>query len=296
MTSWHSYPSVYALGHSALKELFSDAVCVEEKIDGSQFSFGLIDGELKARSKGKQLILDAPEKMFERAVDVIKTLPLHPGWTYRCEYMQKPKHNVLAYSRVPANHLILFDINTGEEEYLDYTQKAEEAARIGLEIVPLLCSGRIETFEEFAAFLERESILGGVTIEGMVIKNYTKFGQDKKVLMGKYVSEAFKEKHQKEWKESNPQNRDIIQGIIVRLKTEARWNKAVQHLREEGVLEGSPRDIGKLIREIPADILKDEEGWIKEALFKYAWPHIQRGITAGMPEWYKTKLAESQFE
>ena len=39
--SWHSFPSVYAVGHAALADLFLDDVIVEEKVDGSQFSFGL---------------------------------------------------------------------------------------------------------------------------------------------------------------------------------------------------------------------------------------------------------------
>jgi ATP-dependent RNA circularization protein (DNA/RNA ligase family) len=36
-----SYPSIYALGHRAIRELFDGPVVVEEKIDGSQFSFGV---------------------------------------------------------------------------------------------------------------------------------------------------------------------------------------------------------------------------------------------------------------
>ena len=34
MSSWHSYPKVYALGHSAIKDLLLDSVILEEKIDG----------------------------------------------------------------------------------------------------------------------------------------------------------------------------------------------------------------------------------------------------------------------
>lgn len=34
-TSYHSYPKIYAIGHSALRELFLDEVTIEEKIDGS---------------------------------------------------------------------------------------------------------------------------------------------------------------------------------------------------------------------------------------------------------------------
>ena len=38
-----SYPKIYNLGHKYLEELFLDDVLIEEKIDGSQISFGVIE-------------------------------------------------------------------------------------------------------------------------------------------------------------------------------------------------------------------------------------------------------------
>lgn len=295
-TSWHSYPKIYNLGHDAIIKLFDDEVLVEEKIDGSQFNFGIIDGELRVKSKEKEMVLDAPEKMFDIAVDVVKDLPLKEGWTYRGEYLQKQKHNCLNYSRVPNKHIILFDVNTGEEQYLSRKEKEEEAARLGLEIVPELYSGTVSSADQLFQFLERESILGGTKIEGVVIKNYLQYGRDKKVLMGKYVSEEFKEKHKRAWGESNPTTRDIISQIVLSLRTEARWNKAAQHLRERGELEESVRDIGNLIKEVQNDIRAEEEEWIKDKLYKHAIQSILRQCSSGVPEWWKKKLAEKQFE
>ncbi len=136
-TSYHSYPKVHALGHRGIAEILQEPVIVEEKVDGSQFSFGVFDGELKCRSKGQQLIIDAPEKLFNHAVATsIELAPiLRDGWTYRCEYLQKPKHNTISYSRVPEKHLIVFDVNSGHEHYLSRDEKVAEAARIGNDIV-----------------------------------------------------------------------------------------------------------------------------------------------------------------
>ena len=181
--SWHAYPSVFALGHRAISELFDDAVIVEEKIDGSQFSFGVIAGVLRARSKGQEILLDGPiEGMFERAIEVVRELSplLHPEWTYRAEYLSKPAHNALAYERVPARHLIVFDVNTDHERYLSYEDKATEADRLGLEVVPLLGAGIYSTPGEIAGLLTRQSALGGQLVEGVVVKNYARFGADKK--------------------------------------------------------------------------------------------------------------------
>lgn len=293
-TSWHSYPSIFALGHRALASLFDGEVLIEEKVDGSQFSFGRFDGELKARSKGKELIIDAPEKMFARGVEVAEGLPLHDGWTYRGEYLEKPKHNALAYSRTPESNIIIFDINDAEESYLPYDQKAAEADRLGLEVVP-----RIDVepnLEGIVAALARQSVLGGQLIEGVVVKNYSQYGHDKKVLMGKYVSEAFKEVHKGSWREQNPTKQDIITGLVAKYRTPARFDKAVIHLAEVGQLQNDPRDIGQLMKAVGEDVLKECQDEIKEALWKYAWPQIQRGVTGGLPEWYKQRLLAGQFE
>lgn len=301
-SSWGSYPSIYALGHRYLKELLLDPVLVEEKIDGSQFSFGTfnVGGQLeyKCRSKGAQLNVIAPEQMFKQAVSFVDSIAgkLTPGWTYRGEYLVKPKHNTLVYDRIPTNHIILFDISPTYETYLSYEDKQREAERIGLEVVPKMMYGMIETVEHFRSLLETTSCLGGQKIEGVVIKNYARFGVDKKVLLGKFVSEAFKEVHNREWKASNPTQNDVIQKLIESLKTPARWNKAVQHLTERGELEVSPKDISKLMKEIPLDVEKEEQEYIKTKLYEWAWPQIKRGVIAGVPEWYKDQLVKRQFD
>lgn len=295
MSSWHSYGSIYNVGHPAASELFDGPVTIEEKVDGSQFSFGLIDGELKCRSKGAVLVVDHPEKMFSRAIETVKRLDLIPGFTYRAEYLQKPKHNTIAYDRHPKDHLVLFDIAVAEESYISYGLKLVEAARLGLEVVPLLFEGVVTDVDQLRSFLDRDSYLGGAKIEGFVIKNYARFGPDKKVLMGKYVSEAFKEAHKVAWKVSNPQKGDVLQSIIEAYRTEARWQKAVGHLRDAGTLENSPRDIAALLKETQADILKECTEEIKRALFDWAKPQILRGVTAGLPDWYKNRLLESAF-
>lgn len=346
MNSWGSYPSIFALGHKAIADLHTVEVNVEEKVDGSQFSFGLVETNydvggnpvdpiewadtagvkysLKVRSKGAVMVLDAPEAMFSKACETVKRLrkDIRPGWTYRGEVLGKPKHNSLVYDRVPRSpcpacaeypsdacvrcngtkfidaNFILFDVNTGNQEFLSYEAKAEEAHRLGLEVVPRLFYGRIHQAADVRRFLETESILGGQKIEGVVVKprDYGLYGQDKKVLMGKFVSEAFKEVHRKAWGESNPSNKDIFDKIREAYCTQARWNKAIIHLREAGQIHDVVQDIGPIMKAVPEDVLKECEGEIKDVLWKYAWPHIRRGLTYGLPQWYKEELLKQQFE
>lgn len=293
----HSYATVFQLGHKMITDIFSSPVVLEEKIDGSSFSFGLIDGELQCRSKGKQLILDAPEKMFTKAVATAQELSnlLHPGWVYRGEYLEKPKHNVLAYERVPLKNIMIFDIDTGGENYLTLQEKMDEAHRLGLECVTAFYHGMVESMDQFIQLLETTSRLGGTKIEGIVVKNYNLFTAEKKIALGKYVSERFKEMAGGEWRKANPTDADITSQLIERYRTPARWEKAVQHLRERGELDESVRDIGKLILEVPDDIRRECELEIKDRLFTHFWPKIRRGVTSGFPDWYKTELAKKAF-
>jgi len=308
-TSWHNYPSIFALGHRWVTELLQDEVLVEEKIDGSQFSFGSFEEEwgdihasgkcikLRCKSKGKEIDIENPEKMFAVPVKwcIDNWDKMQLGWTYRCEFLSKPQHNTLAYDRVPRNNLILFDIATDEEVYLDYDAKDLGAAFLGLETVPVLYKGKIESALDIKNFLQETSILGGCQIEGVVIKNYNKFGPDKKVLMGKYVSEAFKEIHGAAWRKSNPTSGDIIQEIAAKYNTSARWQKAVQHLRESGDLTDSPKDIEMLMKEVPADIMKECLPEIIDTLLAWALPKVKRTFGRGLPQWYKEQLLNQQF-
>lgn len=300
---------------------------IEEKVDGSQFSMGLFradDGDLgpdyylRIRSKGAEMNTDAPEKMFNKAAETARRLAsaealsagvgLHPGWTYRCEYLQKPKHNTLAYDRVPTHNLILFDVSTGDNEWLSPDDKRAEANRLGLECVPVLwawnaspAAGASTSLEQLRSILDNtDSVLGGQKIEGVVIKQFGTdgylYGMDHKTLIGKFVSEKFREAHGIAWKESNPSNNDILMMLGAKYQHVGRWMKAVQHMRDAGSLEGSPRDIGKLLIEIEKDLGKEEKEEIKTLLWKWAWPHVRRMATRGVAEWYKNELLRAQFE
>jgi len=294
----HSYPDVCALGHKMVANVLDGRVLVQEKVDGSQLSFGIDEhGVLNMRSKNAEIRTAQPEGMFKPAVDwvIANQSRLHPGWIYRGEFLQKPKHNVLTYSRVPVNNVILFDICDGLESYLSYSDVRAEAERIGLEVVPLFAEGVFtyaDILERKDEWLTRESVLGGTKVEGVVIKNYGVFTSEKKVAMAKIVRTDFQEQNAVNWKAINPSTADIIQTLTDAYRTEARWRKAVQHMRDSGELQGDMRDISALLKEVNNDVLKECKDEIAERLFAYAWPKISRGLTRGLPEWYRSQIED----
>lgn len=291
-----SYPKVYNLGHAAITNLFIDPVVVQEKIDGSQISWGIKHGKLFVRSHHCNIDLDCPPKMFKKGVEYIQSIEhkLFPDIVYRCEYLEKPKHNVLEYNRIPKNHIVLFDINNQHEEYEPPDRVRFEAERLGLEPIKTFSVNRTGiTSGDIDMLLDNESMLGGPKVEGIVFKNYNRFGRDGKALMGKHVSEKFKEQHKLAWKKTT--KTEIINKIVKVFKTEARWNKAVQHLREQDLLVNEPKDIGPLLKELHKDFDNECVDEVKEMLWKEFRPKIVKAISAGFPQWYKDKLMKSQF-
>ncbi len=116
MTNVPSYTKVFTLGSVGTERALLGEVIVQEKVDGSQFVFGIDEhGEVGCRSHRQQLVMDYPEGMFKEAVEYVQRIAPKlaflngPIWFY-CEYLQKPKHNTLKYNRTPTNHLVLFDV------------------------------------------------------------------------------------------------------------------------------------------------------------------------------------------
>jgi hypothetical protein len=295
-----AYGKIHALGSRFVTEIFkSGTAVIQEKVDGSQFSFAMLKGQLRIRSKGREIFQDAPDSMFRLGVEYVQSIQdrLVPEWIYRSEYLCKPKHNALTYSRVPNNYIALYDILVGREAYATTDMIAQQADALDVEAVPCFMhmTGNLP-LAGFQELLKQESFLGGQTIEGVVVKNYDLFcEQTGHVLMAKYVSEHFKEVHQREWGAANPSGKDVVQGLIEAYRTSARWEKAVYRLRDDGKLENSPRDIGNLIKSVWPDIVEECEADIKEVLWKHFSKQVARGVTAGIADWYKKRLLQSQF-
>lgn len=289
-----SFPKLWALGQPWVKDIFENEVEITEKVDGSQFSFGKINGNLMCRSKGKIMELDAPEKMFAKGVEYVKSIEgkLPDNVQFYGEYLQKPKHNTLCYDRTPKNFIALFGIIKEDCFVSDYDELVLWANILDLDVVPLIYKGKA-TPDVINDLLKRQSFLGVVEIEGVVVKNYEKDymigGQYFPIMCGKYVSEKFKEVHGKNWKKENT-GKGKWETFCEQYKTPARWDKAVQHLKENGTLEQSPKDIGNLIKEIQRDIEEEEKENIKEALWNIYGKDLKRVATNGFPEWYKQQL------
>src|SRR5574343_396133 len=210
-----SYPKIYSIGTRYVRDIFNEEVVIEEKADGSAMSFGKDkEGNLYLRSKGAELFVDNPQKMFKIGVDYVANIShLIPNNTvFYCEYIRVEKHNCLKYSRVPKNNLMLFAVSDYTGTDFVYNSNCNHhledyASMINIEAVPILYKGKVSNVDELKSFLETESFLGGTKLEGIVIKNYHRpliLGDViNPITSAKWVREEYKEVQRSTWKQDH---------------------------------------------------------------------------------------------
>lgn len=277
------YGKINTVGHRDLQQLFDGPVVVQEKIDGSQFS-AMVDnsGVLHCRSKGGPLDIekDGAKGLFANSIRHLLTVKykMVPGFTYRFEAMSKPKHNVLVYARVPAGNSVLYDAFKPDGTMIEL-----QSAALDLEVerVQQIFAGTASE-AQLAGFLAAKPQLGGAMIEGVVIKNYS-LG-----LKGKFVAPRFQEiMHNRPAR--LPKESSVVD-LGRKYCSEARWEKAVAHLREQGKITESSKDIGTIIKEVQADILIECGEEIKQELFEALQKELRNAWIAGLPEWYLKRV------
>lgn len=302
----HFDPDLVKLG------FFHDTMLTaEEKIDGSQFSFGKVTDKyggtrMMWRSKNCDIQYDTKsDPRFHQAIqnlyanNVFAVAPLNV--VFRCELVSTKRHNKLTYNRVPSGFLVVFgaeNIATGRSvpRYI-WTAVAEQ---LKLESVRLL--GYIDTKEKTATevintasgWLNMESMLGGAAIEGVVLKRETNWvlNQDGNPIYCKIVANEFREMMRvKETTKGVRGTEDIIGRIVSMIQTDAVYSKAVQHLMDDGKLTNTVKDIGPLISEIQKDLSEEVSPMAKEVLWEWARHQVVRGVVTPFALWYKKRLA-----
>ena len=117
--------------------------------------------------------------------------------------------------------------------------------------------------EKVEGWFVEQSMLGG-KIEGVVIKRYLDVGQ----MRGKWVRPEFKEKLNKPLKDKQ----DFLDNLVERYATEARFEKIVQHGKEQGELIGEMKDLSYLCKDLVKDVFEEEGEEIEEVPLTISFP------------------------
>ena len=282
---------------------------MEEKIDGSNFRFGISKSRgIMVGSKNMDMT-EAPAKMFKLAIDwvyqestqkrlneALEALMVEDVIFYG-EYLSSPHHNTIKYDKVPINNIILFDM-TIDGVYQTYNVLQHYAQYLGLSVVPILqTKDSMFAVNELAQVVNNtKSVLGDTLIEGVVVKSYDSRMHIRKhdyPFMIKYVRDEFKEMNQKNWKEQKA-NENPVQHILKAINKEKVWEKAIQHAKDDGKLEGRMQDMRVLIGYLNTDIENQWKEAIKEELWVLFKEEISSQMVKGLPVWYKKSLPQVQ--
>ena len=301
MSKTAAFPKILHIGDKQILDLFETEVEITERIDGSQFGFGKTeDGELVMRSKGREISLDTVDKLFFPACTYITSIEerIPNGWFFYGETLCAPRHSTLAYDRVPKNNIALFAVyETEPRVFHDYDTIRKYAELFEVDAVPLLFRGETSAANVLEMVKDTPSYLGGQNVEGVVVKAYKPWmflGQiPLSVMSGKYVTEEFKEVHTKDWSKLNT-GKGKFDVLKENYRSEARWHKAIMHLKERGELTGTPKDIGALIKETRVDIETEEKENIKDVLWAIYKEDILKYSVFGLAQWWKEQLVKGE--
>jgi hypothetical protein len=289
-----TFPSI---DHGAKAKLDSSScpntrVIIQEKVDGSQLSICNIDGKLRFFNKSKEITAHA-KPFFNSHVSLVNKPELFkPGYVYHGEAMNSVHPNTIRYEREPTYFWIIYEIvkDDGTSLYPEEIEKLLEGT--GLEYIKPLYDNidnmdttesvdYVEMANEYVEKITRDeipSILGGRP-EGVVLKAVNRMRNGKRVnTRYKFVRTEFSEMNRAR-KRRLPKLPDveIIDGIGAVYNVKARFQKAVQHLQEDGKWKDVPkRNQTALIEELDADLRKECEEDIKNMLFIRFWPQISK--------------------
>jgi ATP-dependent RNA circularization protein (DNA/RNA ligase family) len=267
------FPSIQDLSEENLKKKDQINFYIEEKIDGSQISFKLVDDKIIFFNKKK--VMNKESLTYIKVMiklPIIKNL-LDKDLTYHGEYLKSKKANVVEYDRVPKFNFILYDVySDSENRWFNYEEKKKAADKIGLECVQLLFVQNdisqipFEKGTELIKQIEEGKItssLGGIP-EGIVVK--------KEGAKFKMVTTKFKERHAKKQSKLNQTFEDSLKIFGEQFNVQPRFQKAFQHLNEEE----TEINLDNLIKELDKDLLKEYEPEINNYIKAECFEHVSR--------------------
>lgn len=298
-----SYPKIWRLGSVEAGNVLNGTVEITEKVDGSQFAFGRLPdtSELVMRSKGQRLGWGpdggSTNGMFRLPIKHVLSVKdrIPPGVTFYAEAVTSLKHNRIEYARLPKGSLVLYAVavyggwvenDNMCRSWVTQHEVLENYARLlDIDVAPLIYKG-IAPDGIDQKTLDRESFLGGDKIEGVVIKNYEteSLSPYSKENFAKLVRPDFQEVGKNLGKHASPDKNlaEYLKGF----QSPARWDKAIDKLRDSNALGGTASDIGIIVKEIGNDLFTEEEATIKQSLFGLYKKEILRYATRGFAEHY----------
>ncbi len=248
---FRKYQHIERFGTDEVQDIELGFVFIFPKIDGTNASVWLNNGELKAGSRNRALSLESDNAGFYAAMlddqRIHDYLVKHPEHRLYGEWLVP--HSLKTYRQDAWRKFYIFDVCLDRDdtvEYIPYDIYKPMLEEFNLDYIPPIATVKNGTYEAFLKALDKNTFLiedGKGVGEGIVIKNYDFYNKYRRQTWAKIVTNEFKEKNAKAFGVPMP---TIQTGKMV----------------EEEIIDQFCTDA--LIEKEYAKIVAEKEGWRSE--------------------------------
>jgi len=234
------------------------------KLDGTNASTWIEDGEVKAGSRNRELSINDDNAGFCKDISncpKIKSFhDKHRGLVLYGEWLVP--HSFKKYQESAWRKFYIFDVYSKvSEEYLSYNEYVPLLEEFSIDYIPAIAEIKNASYESLLKIVDKNTFLvidGQGTGEGIVIKNYeykNRFGRN---TFAKIVTNHFKEKHIKEFGTPKILATKMVEDeIVCKYVTKHLVNKVKAKIE---LIEGgwSSRYIPRLLQTVYYDLINEE--------------------------------------
>lgn len=262
-------------------EILLYEVCVTEKIHGTNARFTIVDGNLFIGSRNNTIYREPnPPKdlsghygmsewlVNHQCMDIIRNTPELNGHIFYGEFHGAGVQKGVKYSS--GKDFRLFDIRNPEGEFLDWSEVERIAKLVGLQTVPVLFKGKLNSVDQLNQFININStvaIENGIELEnniseGIVVRTLKTLRDNRgNRLIVKYKSEKWCEDNDaKTTKLLTPEEVEqqaAAREFAERVVTTGRTHTIVDHITRDSDEELDIRRMGDFLKEMNQDIAEE---------------------------------------
>lgn len=215
------YQHIERLGTDEVEGILDGTCYVFYKIDGTNGSVWIEDGEVKAGSRNRELTEEEDNFDFYKNIkenkQVEKYLTKYPGRTLYGEWLVP--HSLKTYKESAWNKFYVFDIREGKL-YVPYEEYKNELNEYGIDYIPAIAKIENPTKKTLNKLLDKTGdflIKEGCGLgEGIVIKNYEYENKYGRKVWAKIVTTEFKTENKKTFKTPELKNKISIEEKIIK--------------------------------------------------------------------------------
>lgn len=264
MAEFKKYIHLERFGTDEVEGIELGMCYVFPKIDGTNASLWVKDGEVQAGSRRRHLTIDADNAGFYAWAKEQNSLAVffadNPKLRLYGEWLVP--HSLKTYSKDAWRKFYVFDVqNIDGDTFLPYDEYQPILGEYGIDYIPPLCILKNATYDALLKELDNNRFLiqdGNGSGEGIVLKNYAYKNRFGRVCWAKIVTNSFKEKHAKKMGATVKNCKQMVEQEIVdtyvdRHLVDKVYSKIVNEMEGWG-----SRYIQRLLQTVFYDLVNEE--------------------------------------